>query len=215
MEIENSDDWNESKINYNNYDKKESLFKENKKGKYSLPRSYLSLVICEKRLLNDLEEFKISKLIGKTCKIQLHEYQKIEDKYFELIIDFGSYFSVKCIFYPDYPCSPPSIIYYKGLKPKYIFDDEGKVLIENLKKEKWNPTIWLSTLVYYIELLISKGKNNYNNIRYINNDDFLATNTMKYGKRKWSIYIDELNNYYNKDILLIPGLEKNLKCLKI
>ena len=37
----------------------------------------------------------------------------------------------------------------------------------------------------------------------------------KYGKRKWNIYIDEYNDYFSKECIIIPELEKNLKKLKI
>ena len=37
----------------------------------------------------------------------------------------------------------------------------------------------------------------------------------KYKKRNWNDYIIECNNYYNKETMIIPELEKNLKQLKI
>ena len=37
----------------------------------------------------------------------------------------------------------------------------------------------------------------------------------KYKKRNWNDYINECNNYYNKETMIIPELEKNLKQLKI
>ena len=40
-----------------------------------------------------------------------------------------------------------------------IVDENGNVLIESIKKKNWTPSIWLSTLVYSIELLISSGIN--------------------------------------------------------
>ena len=194
-------------------------FKKNK----SKSSSSGEITFCEGRLLNDLAEFKRSKIIGKICQIKLYDYKKIENDFFELIIKFISYFSVKFIFGPDYPCSPPIIVYENGLKPKNVFDDNGNVLIESIKKNNWSPSIWLSTLVYSIELLISSGTNNDNNI-LCNNDDnsnqnlanyFMKSKKQKYGKRKWDVYISECKDYYNKESGIIPELEKNLKHLKI
>lgn len=203
----------------NIYEQNQLVFKKNKRK--NTPSGELTL--CEGRLLNDLAEFKRSKIIGKICQINLYDYKKIENDCFELIIEFISFFSVKFIFDPDYPCSPPIIVYEKGLKLKNVFDDDGNVLIESIKKDRWSPSIWLSTLVYSIELLISSGINN--NINYQYNVDnssnqniaiyFMKNKKQKYGKRKWNAYISECKDYYNKESGLIPELEKNLKQLKI
>ena len=145
---------------------------------------------------------------------------------YELIVDdFISFFSVKFIFQSDYPCSPPVIIYEKGLKPKNIFDENGNVLIESIKRSNWTPSIWLSTLVYSIELLISSGinteniccsNNNTNNNNQNLTNYFMMAKKQKYGKRKWENYINEYkNNTFNKVASIIPELEKNLKQLKI
>ena len=210
-----------------------NLFSKNKKSIYALnqptkkPKSVSSgeLTLCEGRLQNDLAEFKRSKIIGKICRIKLNEYKKIGNDSFELIVDFISFFSVKFIFQSDYPCSPPIIIYEKGIKPKNIFDESGNVLIESIKRSNWTPSIWLSTLVYSIELLISSGINSDNNCFLNNNNNknnqnltnyFMMAKKQKYGKRKWEDYINECkNNTFNKEASIIPELEKNLKQLKI
>ena len=182
------------------------------------------LTLCEGRLLNDLAEFKRSKIIGKICQIKLNDYIKTDNDTFEITVEFVKYFSVKFIFDSDYPCSPPSIIYYKGSKPKNIFDGNGNVLIESIKRLNWTPSIWLSTLVYSIELLISSGMNNENN--YFSNYNssesnqnlssfFMNAKKYKYGKRKWDTYITEYNDYHSKESIYVPELEKNLKQLKI
>jgi len=199
--------------------KNQIIFKKNKIK--NSPSGELSF--CEGRLLNDLAEFKRSQIIGKICQIKLYDYKKTENNCFELIIEFVSYFSVKFIFEPDYPCSPPNIIYENGLKPKYVFDENGNVLIESIKKNNWSPIIWLSTLVYSIELLISSGANNDNNHSFNNDNNsnqnitnyFMKNKKQKYGKRKWDVYISESKDYYYKENGLIPELEKNLKHLKI
>ena len=192
-----------------------SLFSKDKKKIYGQnqsqkPKNSLcgELALCEGRLINDLDEIKRSKIIGKICQIKLNEYKRIEDKGFELIIEFVSFFSVKFIFGEDYPCSPPKIVYEKGLKPNYVFDNEGNVLIESIKKVNWTPSIWLSTLIYSIELLISSNNNCISNY-------FMQIKKQKYGKRKWDVYINDCKDYYNKENGLIPELEKNLKHLKI
>lgn len=186
------------------------------------------LTMCEGRLINDLAEFKRSKLVGKNCQIKLKDYKKIQNDNFELIVEFESYFSVKFVFDSNYPCSPPKIKYLNGSKPKNIFDDDGNVLIESIKKSNWTPSLWLSTLVYSIELLISSGNNNENNCtdndkdnsnhnNYFANfsNNYWKNKIKKYGKRKWDVYIDECNDYYSKECIILPELEKNLKQLKI
>jgi ubiquitin-protein ligase len=192
-----------------------SLFSKDKKKIYGQnqsqkPKNSLcgELALCEGRLINDLAEIKKSKIIGKICQIKLNEYKRIENKGFELIIEFVSFFSVKFIFGEDYPCSPPKIVYEKGLKPNYVFDNEGNVLIESIKKVNWTPSIWLSTLIYSIELLISSNNNCISNY-------FMQIKKQKYGKRKWDVYINDYKEYNKRTINYVPQIEKNLKQLKI
>lgn len=214
-----------------------NIFAKNKKSIYALNQNQPldnnnknqtsgEITSCEGRLLNDLAEFKRSKIIGKICQIKLSDYKKMENNNFELIVEFVSFFSVKFVFDSNYPFSPPKIVYYEGLKPKNIFDDEGNALIESIKKIKWTPSIWFSTLVYSIELLISSCMNNDKNNCMSNNCEnknyqrslnnfFMKTKTQKYGKRKWDMYLDECNDYYSKEFIILPELEKNLKKLKI
>jgi ubiquitin-protein ligase len=217
--IEIEEEANLFPLQKNNFQQNQIVYKKNKSK--NSPSGELSF--CEGRLLNDLAEFKRSKIIGKICQIKLYDYKKIENNSFELIIEFISFFSVKFIFEPDYPCSPPIIVYENGLKLKNVFDDNGNVLIESIKKNSWSPSIWLSTLVYSIELLISSATDNDFNYLY-NNDNssnqnltnyFMKNKKQKYGKRKWNVYISECKDYYNKENSLIPELEKNLKHLKI
>ena len=211
-----------------------NIFSKNKKPIYALnqpikkPKNISSgeLTLCEGRLQNDLAEYRRSKMVGKICKnIILNDYKKVGNDSFELIVDFISFFSVKFIFQSDYPCSPPLIIHERGSKPKNIFDENGNVLIESIKRSNWTPSIWLSTLVYSIELLISSGinteniccsNNNTNNNNQNLTNYFMMAKKQKYGKRKWENYINEYkNNTFNKEASIIPELEKNLKQLKI
>jgi len=236
----NSDNSTNNKIinvNYNLHeigkDSSINIFSRNKKFIYALNQPLLKrknnlssgeLTLCEGRLLNDLAELKRSKIIGKICNIKLYDYIKIDNNGFELIIEFVNFFSVKFIFDQNYPCSPPKIVYNKGLKPKNIFDNDGNALIESIKKNNWTPCIWLSTLVYSIQLLISSEINSYNyRLSNCNNENnsqglnnyFMKSKMQKYGKRKWDSYINECRNYYNKECTILPELEKNLKQLKI
>jgi len=237
--FDKNDNITPNKLNNNNYnnnntkieiDEDINIFPKNKKNIYSPNQNPLKnnknlssgeLSLCEGRLLNDLAEFKRSKIIGKICNIKLYDYKRIENNCFELIIDFISYFSVKFIFNSDYPCSPPIILHDKGIKPKNIFDENGNALIESTKKINWTPSIWLSTLVYSIELLISSYINSENKCSNYNDNNqgytnyFMKVKKQKYGKRKWNIYIDEYNDYFSKECIIIPELEKNLKKLKI
>jgi len=189
------------------------LYKKSKKPSYEL-------TLCEGRLQNDLAELKRSKIFGKICEIKYdNDYFKIDENRIEFYIEFVSFFKVKFLFNSDYPCSPPIITYVSGLRPKHIFDENGNVLIESIKKKNWTPSIWLSTLVYSIELLISSGINDGNN--YTDDDNhnltnyFLNVKKKKYGKRNWNAYLEQINNCYEKESINIPELEKTLKQLKI
>ena len=186
------------------------LYKKNKKSSYEL-------TLCEGRLQNDLAELKRSKIFGKIVEIKFEDnYRKIDDNKLELLIEFVSFFVVKFTFNSDYPCSPPIITYVSGLKLRHIFDENGNVLIESIKKNNWTPSIWLSTLVYSIELLISSGLNCENNGSQNNLTNYFTNlKKKKYGKRNWDAYLDEMNNYYDKESIIMPELENTLKQLKI
>ena len=167
--------------------------------------------LCEQRIISDISECKRSKLIGFICQIKINDYKKNNNNEFELIIEFVSYFSIKFIFNSEYPLSPPSIIYNNGSKIKNIFDNNGNILIETIKKENWNKGIWLSTLIFYIELLISKEideeKADINQNNIINKKE-------KYGKRKWEDYVKETNENNKDNNNSKNELEKDLKRLK-
>ena len=185
-----------------------TIFPKNKKPSYEL-------TLCEGRLQNDLSELKRSKIFGKICKTRFDDnYRKVSNNQIEFYFEFISFFTVKFTFNSDYPFSPPTITYVSGLRPKCIFDENGNVLIESIKKKNWTPSIWLSTLVYSIELLISSGLNSDGENQNLTNY-FVNIKKKKYGKRNWDIYLDEMNNYYDEESINLPDLEKTLKQLKI
>ena len=67
-------------------------------------------------------------------------------------------------------------------------------------------------------MLISSGLNNDGNNsdgNYNLTNYFLNAKKKKYGKRNWNTYLEEMNNYYDKESVIIPELEKTLKKLKI
>lgn len=169
---------------------------------------------CEGRIISDISESKRSNIIGKICKIKINEYKKISNDKFELIIEFISYFSVKFIFDSNYPISPPCIVYNSGKKINNIFDENGNALVETIKKENWNKGIWLSTLIFYIELLISSkaGDDQKSHVDTYKND--LITNKEKYKKRKWDDYINETYQYDKNVNINCIELDINLKKLK-
>ena len=144
---------------------------------------------CEGRLIKDLEELKKNEKIGKFCKIIVHDYTQIQDSYnFEMIIEFLNYCSIKFVFPPDYPFIPRLISYHSGNRLPYLFDSDGKVILENSKQSNWTPILWLSTLVNSIELLISK----YSSIT--------IPKKGKYGKRKWGEYLSNKNSQNISDL---------------
>ena len=182
--------------------------------KIQTDKSEKEMSLCEQRIISDISEFKRSKLVGTICQIKLNEYKKNNKGEFELIIEFISYFSIKFIFNLGYPLSPPTLIYNDGLKIKNIFDENGGVLVETIKKENWNKSIWLSTLIFYIELLISKECIEKKNLSNDLNQNNIKDKNEKYGKRKWKDYVNEINEKCMNDNLIQIELEKNLKQLK-
>ena len=208
-EIQLSTEDTESKTD----DKKEIFVnKTNKPLRFGYKRTiseknYPSIISsCERRLIKDNEELKKNENIGKFCEILVHNYKKIADSNdFEMIIEFKNYFSLKFIFTPDYPFSPPLISYYSGVKFPYIFDTNGNILLENTQKSKWTPIIWLSTLVHSIELLISENCNN----------SLFVPKAEKYGKRKWNDYLkEEKKSLTGVDSFVLNQLDRNLKGVK-
>ena len=164
---------------------------------------------CERRLIKDIEELKNNKNIGKICEIIIKDYKRINDTYnFEMIIEFKNYFSVKFVFYSDYPFSPPEICFHSGQKYTNIFDSNGNILLENAKNTKWTPILWLSTLVISIEFLISKIELNKNKQNSFN------STKIKYQKRKWNYYLNEEKKNFKNDLSKLDELTKTLKKMK-
>ena len=180
---------------------------------------------CEGRIKSDIAECKRSKLVGNICQIKLNDCKKIDDDKYELIIEFISYFSLKFIFDSQYPISPPSITFNDGNKIKNIFDENNNVLVETIKKENWSKSIWLSTLIFYIELLISRetgeslsnqeaqnqNKSQNENQNNQNSQNSIINKNEKYGKRNWKDYLDETNENHKNGDSEAADLEKNLK----
>ena len=177
------------------------------------PTSNLELNECEQKIISDISECKRSKLVGTICKVKVNDYKKINNGKFELIIDFISYFSAKFIFDSDYPISPPSIIYNNGKKIANIMDNNANILVESIKKENWNKGIWLSTLIFSIELLISRETSEENN-KSNSNKNLPINKKEKYGKRKWEDYIKEEKELYESKNEEMPELENNTKRIK-
>ena len=218
MELDNCD-FNENSP-YNNKNQ-ENIFKINQKNfniftppttQNSINSNYINnsgiLSDSEGRIISDISEFYRSKMIGKTCRIILHDYKRINNTdNFELLVEFVNIFSVKFYFSHHYPYEPPIIKYNNGRKFDNIFDNNGNVMLDSLKSERWSPVIWFSTLVFSIELLISNNLDN----NYSNN----MTKKNKYGKRKWKDYLKEVKNNYKNADDKINDMEHNLKKLKI
>ena len=154
--------------------------------------------------MKDLEEFKNNKNIGKFCKIILNDYSKIENiNQFQLIIELVSHFTLKFIFTQDYPFEPPKISFFKGNQYDYLFDSEGNILLDIIRKENWTPTFWISTLIYHIELKIQLETNKITNFNKddqyyynYNNERIIFIKKQEYNKRNWTDY---LNGIQKKD----------------
>ena len=204
----------------NNNNKIKYCFNMSNNSKFSYKRiisekNYIPIISsCERRLIKDIEELKKNENIGKFCQVKFNEYSRI--KYtdnFQMIIEFKNFFSVKFVFLPDYPFSPPIISFNSGIKYSNIFDSEGNILLENIKKEKWTPTLWISTLVRSIELLISKNQDQINNID-CNSKNIVYSKIMKYSKRNWDNYLMEEKAIFKNDQSIINQLTKSIKEIK-
>lgn len=176
----------------------------------------------EMRLIKDLEEFKKNNKVGKCYSILLHDYFMIQNSNnFEMIVDFLGFFSLKFIFTSDYPFSPPLIFYCGGNKSSIIFDENGNIKLHCIDKMNWSPTLWLSSVIYSIELLIINKLQNKNVVE----SNFFEEKDNKYHKRRWKDYIKEAKSYYNNNSdnsyyfynndRYINFLEKTIKQLKI
>lgn len=153
----------------------------------------------ERRLIKDLEELKKNEKIGKLCKIIVHDYQQIPESFnFEMIIEFVNYCSIKFVFPSDYPFVPPLISYHSGNRLPCLFDLNGNIILENSKPSNWTPTLWLSTLVNSIELIISESSNN------------TISKKTKYGKRKWNEYLSKEKSENNISDLT-RSIKKNIE----
>ena len=143
---------------------------------------------AEIRIEKDIEEFNKNENIGKFCKIKIFGFEKEENlNRYKLYADFDNHFRILIIFKDDYPYSPPVMTFYSGNKYPFLFNSNFEINFEDLKEEKWNPTISLSTLLYKIELSIS---NEYNKIYH-------HSDIQKYGKRKWKDYLKNENSFVN------------------
>jgi ubiquitin-protein ligase len=190
---------------YSDSDNRKKSPKFNYKKVLSEKKPSTIISSSEGRLIKDMEELKNNKEIGRHCDVIINNYKRIKDTdNFQMIVEFKNYFSIQFIFYPDYPFSPPTISYYSGKKTPYIFDEDGNVLLDNAKKSKWTPALYVSHFVISIELLIAKGLNN-------NEED---SNLTKYTKRKWNDYLREEKKIFNNDESVIKELYSNIKQVK-
>ena len=188
-----------------NFDNRNNLPKFNYKKLLNVKKSTTIISSSEARLMKDLEELKKNKDIGKHCEVIINDYKRIKDTdNFQLIVEFKNFFSVQFVFCPDYPFSPPIISYYSGMKPSQIFDENGYILLENAKKTKWTPTLYVSHFIISIEILISKELDN-----KIENP-----NLSKYCKRKWNDYLRDEHKIFNNDESIFNELSSKIKKIK-
>ena len=164
---------------------------------------------CERRIMKDLEEIKKNTKIGKICEVKINDYKRVVDTdNFYMIIEFKNYFSTKFEFLQDYPFSPPIITFHSGKIFPEIFDSNGNILLENSNKINWTPILWLSTLIFSIEMLILKCSRNYLN----NPFSMIVGIRKKYKKRNWNDYLEGEKSLHST----IPKeLFKTIKQLKI
>ena len=175
---------------FSNFDNRNNTPKFNYKRLLNIKKTTSIKSSSEARLIKDLEELRKNKDVGKYCEVKINDYKRIKDTdNFQMIVEFKNYFSVQIVFTPDYPFSPPIISHYSGIKPSHIFDENGYILLENTKKSKWTPTLYISHFIISIEILISKELNN--NIENMNFG--------KYCKRKWNDYLRDEKKIFNND----------------
>lgn len=132
--------------------------------------------ICEKRILSDLNEIYKNDISTRKFDIIISDYQKYDsnsqvfnkknannvgfyDNYISFEVEFKLLFVLKFIFSYKFPMEPPKIIYVSGFKHSAIFDKNGEIKLESLKREKWTPVLTVRTLIFSIEMLISTSIN--------------------------------------------------------
>ena len=216
MEIDYQKETSNSSINVNTNTLFDNCFTSNDKNntdlnsnietfniKPSLRFSYKAIKkpvisLNETRLKKDINELKKNDGIEKICQIRINDYIKMQEtNNIKMIVEFVDFFSLEFIFTSEYPFEPPIISYHSGNKIPLLFDSDGKIILEETKKQNWTPIIWLSGIIKSIEELLSKCPRSF------------IPGKMKYTKRKWDDYITEeksllcnenIINELNKDI---------------
>jgi hypothetical protein len=95
----------------------------------------------ETRLKKDINELKKNGGIEKICQIRINDYIKMQEtNNIKMIVEFVDFFSLEFIFTSEYPFDPPIIFYHSGNKIPLFFDSDGKIILEETKKQKWTPT---------------------------------------------------------------------------
>ena len=177
----------------------------NKKNEIQNKLSYTEI-----RLKKDVEELKKNQTIGKFCEIISNDYIRIPDtENFFMIFEFINHFSVKFIFTSEFPFEPPKINFLAGNQYSYLFNEDGSIIMDLINKDKWSPTFWISTLIYYIENKLSSETlkvSLLNNNNYSNNNFYGIIKKGNYNKRNWNEYL-RINHFREENIELLKPYE--------
>ena len=177
----------------------------NKKNEIQNKLSYTEI-----RLKKDVEELKKNQTIGKFCEIISNDYIRIPDtENFFMIFEFINHFSVKFIFTSEFPFEPPKINFLAGNQYSYLSNEDGSIIMDLINKDKWSPTFWISTLIYYIENKLSSETlkvSLLNNNNYSNNNFYGIIKKGNYNKRNWNEYL-RINHFREENIELLKSYE--------
>ena len=151
---------------------------------------------------------KKNQTIGKFCEIISNDYIRIPDtENFFMIFEFINHFSVKFIFTSEFPFEPPKINFLAGNQYSYLFNEDGSIIMDLINKDKWSPTFWISTLIYYIENKLSSETlkvSLLNNNNYSNNNFYGIIKKGNYNKRNWNEYL-RINHFREENIELLKS----------
>ena len=176
---------------------------DNKNNEIYISKETLSkkkLKKTEARIKNDLIEFENKRITLKRYKIYLDKYY-FEDNIISLKVLIDKYFLIKFIFSEDYPFDPPELIYLEGKKFNF-FDDNNKLKLDCLTKEKWSAVLSINSILFQLELLLFNFEQKLFNI-----DQYKTT-------KLFYCYIDD-NRYLLSDDNNLNDLSVRLNKIKI
>lgn len=158
-------------------------------------------------LLRELEEIKNNITFYNTILFSSPKYS-LNESTGEIFmkLEFIDLFSIQIIFPEKYPFSPPKITFIQGERIDSVFDEEGKIRLDILKRGHWKPTIKLNIIINLIKNLVDSDKN-------FTNENI--DSKVKYKKRRWKEYVSESKHlYHHENPIFFNDIDRNIKIKK-